>query len=430
VYLHGLIRDADGQKMSKSKGNVIDPLDIIDGIELPALLAKRTTGLMQPHLAASIEKATRRQYPEGIPAYGTDALRFTFASLATQSRELRFDLARVGGYRNFCNKLWNGARFVMRASGGGDAVPVAVSPRHAPAAVADRWIRSRLGATIAAVDAAFRDYRFDFAATALYEFTWYEFCDWYLEIVKPVLQGADTPAARQARATLLAVLEALLRLLHPLMPFITEEIWQRVAPLAGLPGPSIMVAAWPDTADFPADAAAEEELAWVRQAVLGIRQIRGAMDIAPARRLPLLLQHAGARDLALLERHDSMLSHLAGLASLRVLREGETPPPAAAAMMGELALLVPMAGLIEPAKELQRLHKRAQKIEQELIKSRGKLANDDFVRNAPPEVVAQERARLLDFERERAGLAGLIDQVRALEAGRRDRGDDRDEALA
>jgi valyl-tRNA synthetase len=419
VYLHGLILDAEGQKMSKSKGNVIDPLDIIDGIELDALVAKRTSGLMQPHLAAAIEKATRRQYPQGIAAYGTDALRFTFASLATQSRDLRFDLGRVAGYRNFCNKLWNAARFVMLAL---EQAPAAESARAAPPLsgteindVADRWIRSRLGAAIGAVERAFDEYRFDFAASALYGFTWYEYCDWYLEIVKPVLQDAADPAAQQAaRRTLLEVLEALLRALHPLMPFITEDIWLRVAPLAGISGPSIMLSPWPQAAQFEHDPAAEAELRWVMQVVLGIRQIRGEMDISPARRLPLLLQHAGANDLQLTQRHHALLARLAGLESLRPLAPGEPAPPAAAALVGELSLLVPMAGLIEPANELQRLDKRLQKIEQELSRARGKLANDNFVSNAPADVVAQERSRLAEFELTRARLTRQIEQVRKL----------------
>jgi valyl-tRNA synthetase len=418
VYVHGLVRDAEDQKMSKSKGNVIDPLDIIDGIELPALLTKRTTGLLQPHLAASVEKATRKQYPEGIPAYGTDALRFTFASLATQSHDIRFDLARVGGNRNFCNKIWNAARFVLlraaEPSEGATGRDAPAPPAGVPPLVADRWIRSRLGATIQAVDTAFNDYRFDFAASALYEFTWHEFCDWYLEIVKPVLQSQDPAAARAARTTLLQVLETLLRLLHPLMPFITEEIWQRVAPLAGVAGDSIVIAAWPNAADFPRDAAAEREMQWVVQAVLGIRQIRGEMDIASSRRVPLLLQHASAPDLRLVERHQGLLSHLAGLASVRALPEGEAAPPAAAAMVGELTLLVPMAGLIEPASELKRLERRLQKIEQELSRSRGMLANDHFVHNAPAEVVTLERQRLAERERERHGVTRHIEQVRAL----------------
>jgi valyl-tRNA synthetase len=426
VYLHGLILDADGQKMSKSKGNVIDPLDIIDGIGLDALVAKRTAGLMQPHLAAGIEKATRKQYPQGIAAYGTDALRFTFASLATQSRDLRFDLGRVAGYRNFCNKLWNAARFVMLALE--EVPPAAVPQQHAPQQhatappagsalndVANRWILSRLGATIGAVNQAFDEYRFDYAASALYEFTWYEFCDWYLEIVKPVLQNPHDPAAQHAaRRTLLQVLEVLLRALHPLMPFITEDIWLRIAPLAGVSGPSIMLAPWPQAAQFQHDAAAEAELRWVMQVILAIRQIRGEMDISPARRLPLLLQQASAHDLQLAQRHDALLLRLAGLESIRPLAPGIGAPPAAAALVGELTLLVPMAGLIEPAGELQRLDKRLQKIEQELKKSRAKLAVESFVASAPVDVVEQERTRLAERERERAALLRQIEQVRKL----------------
>jgi valyl-tRNA synthetase len=418
VYLHGLILDADGQKMSKSKGNVIDPLDIIDGIGLDALVAKRTAGLMQPHLAAGIEKATRKQYPQGIAAYGTDALRFTFASLATQSRDLRFDLGRVAGYRNFCNKLWNAARFVMLAL---EEPPAAAQHAPPPPAgssindVANRWIRSRLGATIGAVDEAFDEYRFDYAAGALYEFTWYEFCDWYLEIAKPVLQNPNDPAAQHAaRRTLLEVLEALLRALHPLMPFITEDIWLRVAPLAGVDGASIMLAPWPQRAQFQHDPAAEAELRWVMQVVLAIRQIRGEMEISPARRLPLLLQQPSASDLQLAQRHDALLSRLAGLESIQALSPDAVAPPAAAALVGELGLLVPMAGLIEPAAEQQRLDKRLQKIEQELKKSRAKLANDSFVASAPADVVEQERTRLAERERERGALLRQIEQVRKL----------------
>src|SRR3984957_8649561 len=422
VYLHGLILDADGQKMSKSKGNVIDPLDIIDGIDLEALVAKRTAGLMQPHLSAAIERATRKQYPDGIAADGTDALRFTFASFATQSRELRFDLGRVAGYRNFCNKLWNAARFVMLVVQE-PAPPAAAASIDAAVAsagttaidVANRWIRSRLGATIGAVERAFDEYRFDFAASALYDFTWHEYCDWYIEIVKPVLQDAHDPAAqRAARHTLLEVLEALLRTLHPLMPFISEDIWLRVAPLAGAAGPSVMLAPWPQAAQFGHDAAAETELRWVMQLVLAIRQIRGEMDISPARRLPLLLQHASAGDLQLAQRHHALLSRLAGLDSVRALGAAEAAPPAAAALLGELSLLVPMAGLIEPVSELQRLGKRLQKIDQELTKSRAKLANASFVSSAPADVVAQERARLAERDAERAALLRQMEQVRKL----------------
>ena len=415
VYVHGLVRDADGQKMSKSKGNVIDPLDVVDGISLEALVAKRTGGLLQPHLAAGIAAATRKQYPQGIEAHGTDALRFSFAALATHSRDVRFDMQRVAGYRNFCNKLWNGARFVMLTSADEVAVHAGDGLEHA---LADRWIRSRLGATLRAVDTAFRDYRFDFAATALYEFTWHEYCDWYLELAKSLLQDEAAPAALKqgARVTLLAVLETLLRALHPLMPFITEEIWQRMAPL--VPGakatPSIMQAAWPAAADFAADPAAERDMDWLKRVVLGVRQIRGEMDISPARRLPLLLWRASAADLELAQRHQSLLMRLAGVEAPRTLDAGATPPPAAAAIVGELTLLVPMAGLIDPAAELARLERKMHKAREEITRAQAKLNNANFVRSAPPAVVEQERERLAAFEQALAGLDRQHEQVLAL----------------
>jgi valyl-tRNA synthetase len=421
VYVHGLIRDGEGQKMSKSKGNVIDPLDIVDGIALDALLAKRTTGLMQPHLAPAIEKATRKAFPEGIAAYGTDALRFTFAALATQSRDLRFDLQRVAGYRNFCNKLWNAARFVMLMLEQVPPAPAGVVPEYT---LADRWIRSRFAHAVAAVDAAFDEYRFDYAATALYEFTWHEYCDWYLELTKPLLQGEGAePAQREgARRTLIEVLEALLRALHPLMPFITEEIWQRVAPL--LPGAqpfaagerSIMLAPWPRAADFASDPAAEQDMQWLMRIVLGVRQIRGEMDIAPSRRLPLLMQGASEADLALAARHARLLERLAGIEPPQALAAGTTAPPAAAAIVGELTLLVPMAGLIEPASELVRLDKRLRKVREEITRAGAKLGNENFVRSAPEAVVAQERERLAEFNRTLAGLERAQEQVRALQS--------------
>ncbi len=291
VYVHGLVRDGEGQKMSKSKGNVIDPLDIVDGISLEALLKKRTTGLMQPHLAPAIEKATRKQFPDGIEAHGTDALRFTFAALATQSRDIRFELGRVAGYRNFCNKLWNAARFVLMMTADKHVAP----PGTMSSSVIDRWIISRLREAITATDEAFASYRFDMAATALYEFTWYEFCDWYLELAKPVLQGDDEAAAAVTRRTLLTVLETLLRALHPVMPFITEEIWLRVAPAAGVAGDTIMTAAWPDATLLRTDAAASADVDWMKGVILALRQIRGEMDISPARKLAPLAQDAGQR---------------------------------------------------------------------------------------------------------------------------------------
>ncbi len=410
VYIHGLIRDHEGQKMSKSKGNVLDPLDIVDGIDLEALVAKRTTGLMQPQLAPAIERSTRKQFPQGIAAYGTDALRFTFASLATQSRDLRFDLGRVEGYRNFCNKLWNAARFVLMSTEAPlEAGEETLSPY-------DRWIRSRLAATVAAVHEGFRDYRFDLAAQAVYEFTWYEFCDWYLEFAKPVLQSGESAAAqrRGTRGTLLATLEALLRLLHPLMPFITEEIWQRVAPRAGVEGDSIMRQAFPAVTADAVDPAIESEMRWVMDFVLGVRRIRGELDIAPSVPLPARLQSASPTDLDRYARNEAVIRRLAGVASATPLAAGEAPPQAAAALLGELRILVPMAGLIDVEAELSRLGKRRGKVEQELARANAKLGNESFVRNAPPEVVTQERERLEGFKRELAQLAEQHERVASL----------------
>ncbi|HET7810017.1 MAG TPA: valine--tRNA ligase [Steroidobacteraceae bacterium] len=423
VYITGLIRDEHGDKMSKSKGNVLDPLDIVDGISLDALVAKRTTGLMQPHLAPGIEKNTRKQFPEGIAAYGTDALRFTMASLAGVARDINFGMGRVAGYRNFCNKLWNASRFVlMTIEGQGELVG------DAELSVADRWIVSRFAATIAQVDSALEDYRFDFATTALYEFTWYEFCDWYLELTKPVLQGETSTEAqkRGTRRTLVTTLEALLRALHPIMPFITEEIWQRVAPITaplaaatnfrGAPAQPdmVMLAPYPAATDFASDAEAEGEVAWMQKFILAVRQIRGEMDIAPSRRIPLLLQNAGPRDAALAEKHYAWLARLAGLESIRQLAAGETAPESATAIVQDLTLLVPMAGLIDPKAEIERLSRKIAKHESDIGKLKGKLGNENFVRNAPPELVAADRARVAELEAQNAGLAAQLERVRRL----------------
>jgi valyl-tRNA synthetase len=396
--------------MSKSKGNVLDPLDIVDGIALEPLVAKRTTGLMQPQLAPAIERATRKQFPDGIAAHGTDALRFTFASLATLSRDLRFDLGRVECYRNFCNKLRNAARFVLMST----EAEVPAGPQSLSAY--DRWIRSRFAATVAAVREGFAQYRFDLAAQAVYEFTWYEFCDWYLEFSKPVLQSEDSdPAARRGtRATLLGTLEALLRLLHPLMPFITEEFWQRVAPRAGVAGASIMRQPFPSVMPGASDAAIEAEVRWVMDFVLGVRRIRGELDIAPSVPLAARLQSASAEDLARIRRHEAVIRRLAGLSGATPLAPGEAPPQAAAAMLGELRILVPMAGLIDVESELARLGKRRSRLEQELARANAKLGNESFVRNAPSEVVAQERERLDAFKRELAQLAEQHERVASL----------------
>jgi valyl-tRNA synthetase len=411
VYITGLILDEFGEKMSKSKGNVIDPLDIVDGIDLEALLAKRTSGLMQPQLKPAIEKHTRRQFPEGIAAHGTDALRFTLAALATPTREIRFDLARVEGYRKFCNKLWNAARFVMLMV---EAPQTAETPEFS---TADRWIRSRFGRLLDEVENAFQDYRFDFVASALYQFTWYEFCDWYLEFTKPVLQSTTASAAARngARATLLDILEALQRALHPLMPFITEEIWQKVAPLAGRSGPSVMVAPYPQARDYPLDELAEQDIAWVQQFVLAVRQIRGEMNIAPSRRIPVLLRlQSDHADWQRALRNRASLEHLAGLDSIERLDVAQQAPQSATAMLGEVNILVPMAGLIDVAAETERLTKRLAKATQDLAKTRAKLASETFVRNAPEAVVQAEREREIEQARTVAGLQAQLDDMRKL----------------
>ncbi len=413
VYVHGLIRDHDGQKMSKSKGNVIDPLDIVDGISLDELIAKRTSGLMQPQMKPAIEKATRRQFPQGIPAFGTDALRLTFASLATQSRDLRFDMAKVEGNRNFCNKLWNAARFVLMNAEGED-----LRREGARFSLADRWIGARLGAMLARVQSGFDDYRLDNVAGALYEFTWSEFCDWYLELSKAVLQSdaASEAEKRGTRITLIGTLEALLRALHPLAPFITEEIWQRVRHSAGAGGDTIMRSEFPTAQGVHGDSAAVPEMRWVMNFVLGVRQIRGEMDIAPSRRLDVLLQNAGAQDLEYLARNLSYLMRLAGIAAPRALRPGESAPIAAVALLGKLEILVPMAGLIEPEAEIERLAKRRRRAQIEAEKLQAKLANGDFARNAPAEVVAKDQLRLTDLRTEIDQLDAQTARVNALRA--------------
>jgi valyl-tRNA synthetase len=410
VYITGLIRDHDGQKMSKSKGNVIDPLDLVDGISLQALLAKRTSGLMQPQMKASIERNTRKQFPHGFAAFGTDALRLSLARLATQSRELNFDMARVEEYRNFCNKLWNAARFVLLNVEG-----QSVQPKGAEFSLADRWIRTRFTAMLGRIEAGFAEYRLDAVANALYEFTWHEYCDWYVEFSKAVLQSdsASSAAKAGARHTLIHVLEQLLRALHPIAPFISEEIWQRVRIIAEIPGDSIMLAPYPKAADSMGDAPAETEMRWVMDFILGIRQIRGEMDIAPSRKLAVLLQNAGPRDLEYLDRNLQFLMRLAGIEAPRVL-DTQVAPISAVALLGSLEILVPMAGLIDPAAELERLLKRQRKAESDLAKLGAKLGNADFASNAPPDIIAKDRHRLAELEREIAQLCAQIARVSGL----------------
>ncbi|APZ43209.1 valine--tRNA ligase [Acidihalobacter ferrooxydans] len=398
VYVHGLVRDAEGQKMSKSKGNVLDPIDLIDGITLDELLAKRTRGLMQPQKAKQIAKATRRDYPDGIPAFGTDALRFTFAALASTGRDVRFDLARIEGNRNFCNKLWNAARYVLMNTEGQDTGLDAQAP--ITLSLADRWVISRLQRVEAEVAGHFAGYRFDLLARALYDFTWHIYCDWYLELAKTVLTDASAAddAKRGTRRTLVRVLEALLRLLHPIMPYLTEEIWQTVAPLAGRAGDTILLQPYPEADDTRLDPLAEKDMDWVQTFILGVRRIRAEMDIAPGKPLPVLLAGHGDDDRRLCTANRAFLDSLARLQSIDYLDDAATAPESAMALVGDMRVLIPLAGLIDKDAELERLTREIGKLEVNLSRCRAKLDNANFVERAPVEVVEQERKRVSEME--------------------------------
>jgi valyl-tRNA synthetase len=398
VYIHGLVRDSEGQKMSKSKGNVLDPLDLIDGIDLESLVTKRITGLMQPTLAKRIEKATRKEFPQGIPAFGCDALRFTFAILATGGRDIRFDLGRIEGYRNFCNKLWNAARYVLMNVSSETQQDKESDFGHEGKEIVlgtpERWILSRLQSTIQQVTEGIEDYRFDRAAQALYDFTWNEYCDWYLEFSKPVLNNPSSPEAakRGTRHTLVHILETLLRLAHPIIPFITEEIWQQIAPLADRQGETIMLQPYPLSEINKIDQDAVEEIAWIMAFVTGVRSIRSQMNVAPSKPVPLLLQGGAIDDHKRLESNRKFLTTLAKLDSIRWLNN-EAPPPAATALVGELEILIPLAGLIDTGTELKRLDREIQKMRKDLERLQDKLANPNYVERAPTEIVEKERLR-------------------------------------
>ncbi len=407
VYIHGLIRDQEGQKMSKSKGNVLDPLDLIDGVDLDTLLDKRTAGLMQPQLKPQIEAATRKQFPNGIPEFGTDALRFTFAALASTGHDIRFDLNRIEGYRNFCNKIWNAARYVlMNQTPDAQSAPIAPADQN----LCDRWIRSRLNQTIVDTRKHLESYRLDLAAKTLYEFTWNEYCDWYLELSKTALQDTDATDSSKAatRETLVEVLDALLRCLHPLIPFITEEIWQKLAPRDGA---TIMLQAYPSADAFDKDADAEQQIEWIMGVIIGIRQIRGEMDIAPGRPLSVLLQGASDTDQELLARHALYLKNLGRLADVRVLADDESPPPSATALLGAMKILVPMAGVIDVAAEKLRLEKKRGRGTHDLQKIQGKLENKQFLAKAPAAVLAKERQRFTELEREISQIDAQLEKL-------------------
>src|SRR5690554_5925020 len=413
VYVHGLVRDSEGQKMSKSKGNVLDPLDIIDGIDLETLVQKRTTGLMQPQMADEIEKRTRKEFPDGIASYGTDALRFTFCSLASTGRDIKFDMGRVEGFRNFCNKIWNAARYVLMNTEGKDC---GVNNEPVELTLADRWIISRLQHAEQEVTRQLEQFRFDLAAQAIYEFIWNEYCDWYLELSKPVLWDESAPAERQrgTRRTLVRVLEAALRLAHPFMPFITEEIWQRVAPLAGKQGDTIMLQPYPEADASSVDQQALADIEWLQGVIIGVRNIRGEMDISPAKPIPVLFRNGNAEDKRRLEENSRFLKTLAKLESIQWLEAGDEAPPAATQLAAGMEILVPMAGLIDKDAEIARLSKEIDKADKEIGRLQGKLGNESFVAKAPADVVEKERAKLADMNSARDKLQEQLEKIKAL----------------
>jgi len=409
VYITGLIRDRDGHKMSKSRGNVLDPLDLIDGIDLDSLVAKRTEAMMQPHRARAIEKATRAEFPDGIPAFGADALRFTFAALAGYGRDIKFDLGRCEGYRNFLNKLWNAARFTLMNTGDEPLPP----PQEHEYDVLSRWIRSRLSRTIKQVDEALEGYRFDLAARAMHEFVWHEFCDWYLELAKPALaDDADAATARATRYTLATVLEATLRMLHPFVPFVTEEIWQRVRRPAGVDTDTIMKTRWPEADTI--DEAAEADTEWLKRVISAVRSARTELGLAPGKPMPLLIQRGSDSDHERLARFGPFIQRLARIESIDRVDDSRDSADCAVALAGDMRLLIPLAGLVDISAEIERLQKQLAREEKGLKQTEGKLANERFVANAPAAVVDKERQRLADHQARVRELSAQIDTLEKL----------------
>ena len=398
VYVHGLVRDSLGQKMSKSKGNVLDPLDIVDGIDLETLVQKRTTGLMNPKDAAKIEKQTRKEFPEGIQAYGTDALRFTFCSLASTGRDIKFDMGRVEGYRNFCNKIWNATRFVLQQCEDQDCAQNGATDYEL--STADRWIISKLQLTEKAVSEHLDTYRLDLAAQAIFTFVWDEYCSWYLELSKPIFwdPSATDQQKKGTRRTLIRVLETLLRLAHPLMPFITEEIWQRIKSLAGATGETIMLARYPEAKDSKIDSEAIADIEWLQSIIISVRKIRDDFKIEQKKTITTYIKNGTPIDFERLQRNDRLLKKLVGLSEINWLSDNQEAPMSATALAGRLEILVPMAGLIDKDAEIARLTKESSKLEQDIIRTETKLNNAGFVEKAPIEIVANERARIAEHK--------------------------------
>ncbi|HHB1426041.1 TPA: valine--tRNA ligase [Serratia odorifera] len=391
VYMTGLIRDDEGQKMSKSKGNVIDPLDMVDGISLEDLLEKRTGNMMQPQLAEKIRKRTEKQFPNGIEPHGTDALRFTLAALASTGRDINWDMKRLEGYRNFCNKLWNASRFVLMNAEDQDC---GFNGGEKQLSLADRWILAEFNRTVKAYREALDNYRFDIAAGILYEFTWNQFCDWYLELTKPIVSNGSEAERRGTRHTLITVLEALLRLAHPIIPFITETIWQRVKQIKGISADTIMLQPFPAYDAALEDAQALADLEWIKQAITAVRNIRAEMNIAPSKQLEVLLRNANGDAQRRVQDNQSFIEKLARLQSITLLPAGEKGPVSVTKLVDGAELLIPMAGFIDKDAEIARLTKEMAKLDGEIAAIEGKLANEGFVARAPEAVVAKERDRL------------------------------------
>ncbi|MGE6649381.1 valine--tRNA ligase [Shewanella colwelliana] len=429
VYVTGLIRDEAGNKMSKSKGNVLDPLDMIDGIDLETLVEKRTGNMMQPQLAAKIEKSTRKEFSDGIEAHGTDALRFTLASMASTGRDINWDMKRLDGYRSFCNKIWNASRYVLmntevQSDADSDAagepldcgqILVDGKPGEMELSLADRWIIGLFNQTVKTYDEHMESYRFDLAANTIYEFTWNQFCDWYLELTKPVMQSGTDAQLRGTRHTLVTILEAMQRLMHPMMPYLTETIWQRVKPLAGVEGDTLMLAAFPEYQADKVDAVAMEDLEWVKQVITAVRNIRAELNIAPSKPLNALLRGVSERDKARIETNQAFFKTLAKLESMTILGDDDTAPMSTTQLIGDMELLIPMAGLIDVAAEMARIDKQLEKLAGEFKRIEGKLSNQGFVAKAPAAVIEKERAKQAEYQRDMDKLTEQKTELAKLE---------------
>ena len=413
VYITGLIRDSEGQKMSKSKGNVLDPIDLIDGIDIESLLAKQTDSMMQPQLAQKIEKATRKNFPEGIAAHGTDALRYTFYSLASTGRDINFDMGRMEGFRNFCNKIWNASRYVLMNTE--EQIPT--KPEQTDDySQADLWIQSCFQLTLQKVEKGMETYRFDLVSQAIYDFFWNEYCDWYLELSKPVLWDDNATDAQKnaTRYTLLNVLEQSLRLAHPFLPFITEEIWHKVAPMLDIEGDSIMLQPYPAQDSSVIDAGVDAEIEWLKGVIVAIRNIRGEMNISPAKAIPVILSKGKSIDQQYLESNTQFLTKLAKLESISWLDKPEDAPLASTQLVGDMEVLVPMADLIDLDAEVDRLNKEIGKLEKEISKLSGKLGNQKFVANAPEAVVNKEKEKLEKADNSLHQLKEQLEKIQSL----------------